>query len=174
MAYDPISGEWRNDSTGLPDLGMPAGMGDFAGGIVPATQQTPTAPQQINPTPMAPQRPMPGPPPIPPMLLNPAAANVTAEPVSPELTPGMVNQEWNKINRPPEWDAGRIASTIAKLTVTLPIQLIVGARGLMGGDTLPGGAEQADARYSDPNYSESRAFGVKGLAKEPDYGDRWT
>jgi hypothetical protein len=171
-------GIWINDATGVPDVMMPQGMGDPTGAIVPAPQQTPMAPQQINPRPIPGATPqLGGPPPIPPMLLNPGdptGANIQPEAVSPELTPGMVNQEWSKLNRPPEWDAGRIASTIASLPVTLPIQLIEGVRGLFGGETIQGWAEQADARYSDPNYSESRAFGVKGVAKEPDYGDRWT
>jgi hypothetical protein len=174
-----VNGTWVDDATSVPDPSMPQGMGDPTGAIVSAPQQTPMAPpQQINPRPIPGATPqLGGPPPISPMLLNPGdprGANIQPGPVSPELTPGMVNQEWAKINRPPEWDAGRIASTIAKLPVTLPIQLIEGVRGLLGGDTIQGWAEQADARYSDPNYSESRAFGVKGIAKEPDYGDRWT
>jgi hypothetical protein len=170
-----INGMWVDDSTGVPDQGMPPGMGDPTGGSVP-----PGGPAPAMTPPMAsPQRPMPGQQMTPPspqmqMLMNPAAAGIAPEAVSPELTPGMVNQEWNKINRPPEWDAGRIATTIASLPVTAPIQLIEGIRGLFGGDTIQGWAEQADARYSNPNYSESRAFGVTGVAKEPDYGDRWT
>jgi hypothetical protein len=172
-----INGMWVDDSTGVPDQGMPPGMGDPTGGIVPpggpAPMMTPPPPQQINP------RPIPGATPSgvsPQMqtLMNPAAAGIEPGSVSPELTPGMVNQEWNKINRPPEWDAGRIATTIAALPATIPLQLVESIRGLFGGDTIQGWKEQADARYSNPNYSESRAFGVTGVAKEPDYGDRWT
>jgi hypothetical protein len=174
MAYDPISGEWRNDSTGLPDLGMPAGMGDFAGGIVPATQQTPTAPQQINPRPM-----LGGPQAAP--AFTPSAVDVTgnplqAPPVPLPVTDPRVGQQiqrgFQQLDQP-SMSPGGLVGKILQAPFTVPVGIIEELRGLMGGDTIEGWAQEARSRYGDPNFTESRAFGVQGPAEEPTFGDRF-
>ena len=45
-------------------------------------------------------------------------------------------------------------------------------RGLFGGSSIEGWGNQAEARYNNPNFNESRAFGVP-VAKEPAFGDRF-
>src|SRR4029450_5709915 len=174
-----VNGTWVDDATSVPDPSMPQGMGDPTGAIGPAGPgpqdmggRGVMAPQQINPTPMGPQRPTPGPPQIDPRLLDPAAAGIKLQDVSPPLTGEMVSQEWNRINRP-EMTGGDVAKAIISSPLTVPIGIIEELRGLFGGDTVEGWAQQASDRYSNPNFNESRAFGVKGVAKTPEFGDRF-
>src|SRR4029453_7284597 len=101
-----------------------------------------------------------------------AAAGIKLQDVSPPLTGEMVSQEWNRINRP-EMTGGDVAKAIISSPLTVPIGIIEELRGLFGGDTVEGWAQQASDRYSNPNFNESRAFGVKGVAKTPEFGDRF-
>src|SRR4029434_11323461 len=162
-----VNGTWVDDATSVPDPSMPQGMGDPTGAIVPAGPgpqdmcgRGVMAPQQINPTPMGPQRPTPCPPQIDPRLLDPAAAGIKLQDVSPPLTGEMVSQEWNRINRT-EVNAGDVAKAIISSPLTVPIGIIEELRGLFGGDTVEGSAQQANDRYRDPKLHGGRGFGAR-------------
>jgi hypothetical protein len=170
MPYDPISGTWVDDATGVPDAGMPPGMGDFTGAPTPPPQATPMVPQQINP------RPMPG------AAFTPSAVDtygnpLQAPPIPPPLTDPQVGQQirqgFQQLDRP-SMSPGNLAATILKAPLTVPLGIVEELRGLLGGETIEGWAQQARSRYNDPNFTESRAFGVQGPAEEPGFGDRFT
>jgi hypothetical protein len=169
-----VNGTWVDDATGVPDQGMPPGMGDPTGAIVPAAQQTPMAPQQINPRPM-----LGGPQPAP--AFTPSAVDVTGNPLQAPPVPlpaedprirQQIQQGFQQLDRP-SMTPGHLASTILSAPLTIPVGIIEELRGLMGGDTIQGWAQQARSRYNDPNFAESRAFGVQGPAEEPTFGDRF-
>ena len=170
-----VNGTWVDDATGVPDQGMPPGMGDPTGAIVPAAQQTPMAPQQINPRPM-----LGGPQSAP--AFTPSAVDVTGNPLQAPPVPlpaedprirQQIQQGFQQLDRP-SMTPGHLASTILSAPLTIPVGIIEELRGLMGGDTIQGWAQQARSRYNDPNFAESRAFGVQGPAEEPTFGDRFT
>ena len=169
-----VNGTWIDDATSVPDPSMPQGMGDPTGAIVPAPQQTPMAPQQINPRPM-----LGGPQPAP--AFTPSAVDVTGNPLQAPPVPlpaedprirQQIQQGFQQLDRP-SMTPGHLASTILSAPLTIPVGIIEELRGLMGGDTIQGWAQQARSRYNDPNFAESRAFGVQGPAEEPAFGDRF-
>lgn len=170
MPYDPLTGQWRDDATGVPDAGMPPGMGDPTGGIVPAPQQTPMAPQQIAPRPMAGTA-------FTPSAMDVAGNPLQAPPIPPPITDPQVGQQiqqgFQQLDRP-SMSPGNLAATILKAPLTVPMGIVEELRGLLGGDTIEGWAQEARGRYNDPNFTESRAFGVQGPAAEPSFGDRFT
>jgi hypothetical protein len=175
MPYDPITQQWRDDATGVPDAGMPPGMGDPTGGIVPPAQQTPMVPQQITPRPI-----LGGPQPAP--AFTPSAVDATGNPLKAPPIPlpvtdprvgRQIQQGFQQLDRP-SMGPGDLAATILKSPVTVPLGIIEEIKGLFGGNTVQGWAQDARSRYNDPNFTESRAFGVQGPAEEPAFGDRFT
>jgi len=167
MPYDPLTGQWRDDATGVPDAGMPPGMGDPTGASMPPPPPPPSPMLQRPPvgpqaqlTPQAPPDYMSlQPPPIPPPATDPRIGQ-------------QIQQGFQQLDRP-SMSPGNLASTILKAPLTIPVGIIEELRGLMGGDTIEGWAQEARGRYNNPNFTESRAFGVQGPAEEPTFGDRF-
>ena len=150
-----INGMWVDDATGVPDPGMPMGMGDPTGASMP-----PPPPPQMARPPSGPPNflAMQGPA-IPPPVTDPQVAQ-------------QIQQGFQQLDRP-QMGGGDIAGAILRAPLSIPMGIAEELRGLMGGSTIEGWAQQARDRYGDPNYNESRAFGVQGAAKEPDFGDRF-
>jgi len=97
-------------------------------------------------------------------------------PVPPPVTDPRVGQQiqqgFQQLDRP-ETGPGDLAATILKAPLTVPLGIAEELRGLMGGDTIQGWAQEARSRYNSPTFSETRAFGVQGNAEEPSFGDRF-
>lgn len=169
-------GVWIDDSTGIPDVMMPAGMNTPS---TPGYHPRPAAvPQGITPQ-QAPQPQMMGMPT--PIGIQPQAAPPPVEATDPQiafpsitkqLTQPEVAQGFNALSKPPPWTAGRIAQT----ALTAPIKGLAGIlaelHGALGIPTVEDSAARARALYGNPHKSESRAFGVD-VSEEPAFGDRF-
>ena len=125
-------------------------------------QRPPLGPQSqlAGPTPQAPPNYFAmQPPAIPPPVTDPRVGQ-------------QIRQGFQQLDKP-DTGPGDIAGAILRSPLTVPVGIIEELRGLMGGDTIQGWAQEARSRYNSPTFSETRAFGVQGNAEEPSFGDRF-
>jgi len=156
--WDPASGMMVDDVTGMPPGMMPPQT--LPDDPVPPTPQLsqPIAPQQQTMAPPTTPRPDYSNLPLPALLPSEGSDQVQQA----------IGQGYDELT-----EGGMGLGNILSLPVTAPLGILEELRGLVGMSTVGGWAEQADARYDNPDKGETRAFG-KRVAEEPAAGDRYS